>query len=252
MEPLRKPYQGIWNIIRFNWHFYLLATAMVVCMGLLNGFLAGPYHLIFCIIIGAVVITTFISLVVSFYVYDLSGLYQLNWLNELEVPADSKIVNINAGFDELSTLLQHKFPDAGLLVYDFYDPLKHTEVSIKRARMAYPPYKNTVQISTSNLPLPDNYADNIFVLLAAHEIRNDEERDIFFIELHRILKDTGKIIVVEHLRDTLNFLAYNVGFLHFTAKPAWYKAFKNAGLNIYKEQKITLFITSFTLEKKWK
>ncbi len=250
MEPLRKPFQGIWNIIRFNWHFYLLSLVFVLLIQLLNGLpIVFPYILFNNIVCWLVIGTVVVSLFISFYVYDLSNLYKLDWLNELSIIPNSTVVNINAGFDETSILLHKKFPDANMLVYDFYDPLTHTEVSIKRARKAYPPYPNTLKVNTSDLPLQNNNADNVFVILSAHEIRNDEERKVFFNEIKRILKPTGKIAVIEHLRDTPNFLAYNIGFFHFIARSSWYSTFANAGLSIYKEIKITPFITTFILEK---
>lgn len=250
MEPLRKPFQGIWNIIRFNWHFYLLSLGFVLLIQLLNGLpILFPYILFNNIVCWLIITTVIVSLFISFYVYDLSSLYKLDWLNELSIIPNSTIVNINAGFDETSILLHKKFPNATMHVYDFYDPLYHTEISIKRARKAYPPFPNTRRVNTSNLPLENNYADNVFVILSAHEIRNEEGRNTFFNELKRILKREGKIVVIEHLRDTPNFLAYNIGFLHFIAKSSWNRTFANARLSIDKEIKITPFITTFILEK---
>ncbi len=101
-------------------------------------------------------------------------------MNSLNIGTGKQLVNINAGFDETSLLLKEKYPDSDLIVFDFYDPVKHTEISIERARKAYPQFPGTTKISTNNIPLKDNSADYIFLLLAAHEIRNDEERiDVF-------------------------------------------------------------------------
>lgn len=141
MEKLRKPLQGVTNIIRFNWHFYLLSAIMVLMLLTSNYFLNKNFHFytnLLCIIIIAAML---ITLIASFYIYDLSNLYSLSWLNGLTIQPNARIININAGFDETSELLSLKFPAAGLTVFDFYDPQKHTEVSIKRARKAYPPYK---------------------------------------------------------------------------------------------------------------
>ncbi len=69
---------------------------------------------------------------------------------------------------------------AHLQVFDFYDPHLHTEISIKRARKAYPAHPNTQSIQTSSIPLPNEVADSIFLVLAAHEIRNHAERARFF------------------------------------------------------------------------
>jgi ubiquinone/menaquinone biosynthesis C-methylase UbiE len=247
MAVLRKPFQGVLNIVRFNWHFYVLATAFLCGLLFAAGYISADFRFYTLILFALAFGTTLVSLLVSFYVYDVSNLYQFDWLESNQT--NSKIVNINAGFDETSVLLKDKFPQAELTVLDFYDPAKHTEVSIKRARKAYPPFPNTQHITTSNLRLTDNFADKIFIILAAHEIRNANERAVFFNELHRVLKPNGQIFVVEHLRDKANFGAYNIGFLHFLSLKSWYKTFQSANLNIKTEQKITSFITLFTLEK---
>jgi SAM-dependent methyltransferase len=249
MEPLRKPLQGVGNIIRFNWHFYVFSIIAIVGLYLLRYLLGEAYQILPVIMMWLIAFSTLISLAVSMYVYDLSGLYKLNWLNNLPVNAALKLVNINAGFDETSALLQHKYPAASLIVYDFYDPLKHTEVSIKRARQAYPPFKGTVTITTNAIPLPDNYADVILLIFAAHEIRSNEERNQFFIQLNRVLKPGGKLVLMEHLRDWPNFMAYNIGFLHFMSRTAWLNTFNASGFSIDQEIKFTPFITNFVLVK---
>ena len=248
MAGIRKPFQGITNIVRFNWHFYLLAAVAVLLVLIFHHSLNDPYRFYTNILCILIIGTTLISLLVSFFVYDLSGLYTFNWLDKIKMNLTGKIININAGFDETSVLLHSKYPGSELQVFDFYDSEKHTEVSIKRARNAYPPYKNTKLISTSLLPLQDSSADNIFVILAAHEIRSDEERVEFFKEIHRVVKHPGKVIVTEHLRDFSNFLAYNIGFFHFLSKSSWLRTFKNANLRISEQVKITPFITTFILE----
>lgn len=249
MGAIRKPFQGIYNILRFNRHLYLVSAGFILLLLVASQFLIEPYLDISYIVLALALAAISVSLLVSCYVYDLSGLYKFDWMTELAISGNSKIVNINAGFDETSAFLAQKFPDTDLTVYDFYDPVKHTEVSIKRARKAYAPFKDTCAISTSVIPLPDNYADCIFLIFAAHEIRNEEERDIFFNELKRILKPDGRIILLEHLRDLPNFLAYNIGFFHFLSKPSWYNTFRYAGLKVFKEVKFTPFITKFVLRK---
>jgi hypothetical protein len=89
----------------------------------------------------------------------------------------------------------------------------------------------------------------VFAFLSAHEIRDEQERVVFFKELGRIVKASGRIIVTEHLRDIPNFLAYNIGFLHFHSKTSWLNTFKESGLRIEKEIKNTTFISTFILVK---
>jgi hypothetical protein len=151
MEAVRKPFQGIINIIRFNWHFYLIAFVAISLLYFIAGFwMKNP--LLANLVSAVVLLPVLISLLISYYVYDRSGLYALNWLT-IDNSRPEHMINIHAGFDETSTILRKKFPLAHLSVFDFYDPAKHTEVSIKRARKAYPPYPSTIQINTEVIPL---------------------------------------------------------------------------------------------------
>jgi ubiquinone/menaquinone biosynthesis C-methylase UbiE len=247
-SSIRKPFQGVWNIIRFNWHYYVLSALIVIFIFVLQHYF-NTIRIAANILVLLIVCSTFISLAVSSYIYDFSDLYKLSWLRSLKLGESGRIINIHAGFDETSELLRRKFKASELVVADFYDPLKHTEVSIKRARKAYQPFPNTQQVSTRNLAMQDNSADKIFTIFSAHEIRNNEERVTFFKELQRVLKPSGQVIVTEHLRDTANFLAYNIGFLHFHSKATWLNTFHLSGLCISKEIKTTPFITTFILEK---
>lgn len=271
MERLR--FQGVTNIIRFNWHFYVLSIFFVVVLSVPGRWLAGGRYLGYTMLLQLLIlVVTGISLLVSFYIYDLSGLYRLAWLDEKVPVGDGRstmaegftgrvpgrsadrepeglIVNIHAGFDETSQLLVKKYPDCELKVFDFYDPDKHTEVSIARARKVYPPFPGTVRITTDALPMGRGLADTVFLMFAAHEIRADEERVRFFKELGRVLKDSGRIIVVEHLRDLPNFLAYNIGFFHFLPVSAWAETFRQAGFGVCNKKKVTPFITTYTLFK---
>ena len=247
MEQIRKPFQGGLNIIRFNWHFYFIAISLVLVLIFVGNYVEKPYSTFICVFSILVTSSTVISLLVSLYIYDFSELYSLKWIDKNN--GERVIVNINAGFDETSCLLQRKFTQVKLIALDFYNPEKHTEISIKRARKAYPPFPKTKPIKTSNTELASNSVDKVFVIFSAHEIRNEIERIEFFSELCRVITPTGQIYITEHLRDLPNFLAYNIGFIHFYTRASWLKTFHSANLTIKKEVKLTPFITTFIVEK---
>ncbi len=247
METLRKPFQGVTNIIRFNWHFYAIAIVLLSLTMYAAKYFEVSFRPLIYLLSALAFVTMLLSLLVSMYIYDISDLYQFKWIQNDK--SQSALVNIHAGFDETSALIKDLHKDATLHVFDFYDPQKHTEISIKRARKAYPCFPNTIQVQTDNLPLPDASVDTIFVIFAAHEIRDAQERVRFFQELNRILKQEGTIYVVEHLRDLLNFGAYNIGFLHFHSQQTWYDTFDKAHLKIKTETKLTPFISNFALCK---
>ncbi len=192
---------------------------------------------------------TLVSLIVSFYVYDLSGFYELRWLDGVTDDDGEGIANINAGFDETSALLGERFKNSQLRVCDFYDASRHTEPSIMRARKAYPPFPGTQNISTRALPFETASMGKVFAIMSAHEIRDAKERSAFFSEINRSLSRDGHAIVVEHLRDAANLLAYNIGAFHFYSRATWLKTFDTAKLTVVNEKKITPFLTAFFLIK---
>lgn len=245
----RTSFQGVTNIVRFNWHFYVLSAGAVGLFWMVARFTPYPYGALAMLAAIAILVPTLVSLGVSYYVYDRSDLYSLNWLGDLAIPKNAQLLTINAGFDETSALLAQRFPQAILHVYDFYDPAKHTEISIKRARNAYLAYPGTQPMSTAHIPLPDDFIDVAFLILAAHEIRNETERITFFNELRRTLRPDGLVVVVEHLRDPPNFGAYTVGFMHFQSKNTWLTTFNQSGFLLVRERKITSFISAFFLQK---
>ena len=246
MEIKRRKFQGVLNILSFNRHFYvfgLIALALIITSYMVFNWPG----LLFWIVISAFLYGLIMPLVVSAYVYDYSGFYNFNWLKNLN-PEDSdtkKILNINAGFDETSFIIKNIFPQAGLNVFDFYDAERHTEPAIIRARKVSLVYPNTQQIITNLIPFENNSVDIIFLLSAVHEIRSQEEKIQFLKECLRVCKQNGKVIMVEHLRDLPNFLAFSVGFTHFFSKRVWKKAFGEAGFSTFAETKFTPFMSIF-------
>ena len=107
-NSLRKPFQGVRNIIRFNWHFYAFSVAAVLGILVVQLYfrsLLVPGNIIIILIL----FPTIISLGVSAYVYDFSDLYEFPWLNNSGETDGESIVNINAGFDETSHLIKNRF-----------------------------------------------------------------------------------------------------------------------------------------------
>jgi SAM-dependent methyltransferase len=250
MEAIgRKPFQGVTNIIRFNWHFFVIAMVVMVTLVVVS-FWMGQYQ---PVILGATFLIfsgILFSLMISFYVYDFSNLYALNWLDTITIAGTQHIANINAGFDETSALLASRYATAKLAVFDFYDKDKHTEVSIARARKLYAPYPGTQCIDTNAFPVANASIDFIFSTFSLHEIRNSAERVCFLKQLRESLKPDGRIVITEHLRDFPNFIAYTAGFFHFFSRKEWQSNFYASGLTIEREIKFTPFVSIFILMKK--
>ncbi len=244
----RARFQGVLTVVRFNWHLYALALPMIIGLGALVWL--GPHWLrmpaAFASVAGLLAIVT--SLGATWIAYDRSGLYRLDWLDNW-IPTQGVAANIHAGFDETTALLRSRFPGVAWQAFDFYDPVRHTEVSIRRARRAHPPAADSVRISTQHLPLPDSSVDRVLLILSAHEIRDTNERAAFFRALHRVLAIDGFVIVTEHLRDLPNIVAYNLGAWHFHCPSTWKSAFDSSGFSVVARFRPAPLITTFVLKK---
>lgn len=246
MEIGRRKFQGALNILSFNRHFYVVGI-IVLALIIASHVIFNWSDLLFWIIISAFLYGLIVPLIVSAYVYDYSGFYNFNWLKCFNIKDSDalQILNINAGFDETSYIIKNMFPKSNLRVFDFYNAEQHTEPAIIRARKVSVVYPNTQQIRSNSIPLEDNSVDIIFLLSAIHEIRSQEEKVQFLEECYRLCKPNGKVIMVEHLRDFPNFLAFSVGFTHFFSKKVWKKAFEKAGFSTFSETKFTPFMSVF-------
>ncbi len=246
---MRTRYQGIGNVVRFNWHFYLIGGVACFLAIAIAPLLPEPLSRLSLMLAILALILIVISLAVSHLVYDRSDVYSLPLLGDHPWPPTPLVVNIHAGFDEISDLLRRRFPEGNLMTWDFYDPSRHTEISIRRARDAHPPDSDPVSIDTARLPADSGTVDLVCLVFAAHEIRSYDEQVRFFAEITRILNSDGRVCVVEHLRDLPNGLAYSVGCLHFHPRSRWLAVFRAAGLVVERERKDSWFTTGFLLRK---
>ena len=246
---MRAKFQGLRNVVAFNWPFY--AVAVTAGIGFSIGtFLASPPTRLLCVVgVVLVLLPTLSSLLVSLWVYDLSRLYDLPWLTQLDHGRVRRVLVINAGFDEVSDTLKERLPGATIATIDFYDPAAHPAASIKRARATQAAASSSVEIETLQPTFAADKTDLAVAFMSAHEIRDHEERVALFRKIKTCLRPEGTFVVVEHLRDLANFIAYNIGFRHFLGRKEWLKTFAGAGLDIHSETHQTPFVTTFVLKR---
>jgi SAM-dependent methyltransferase len=246
MEVKRRKFQGVLNILSFNRHYYVFGLGVLLILFIAHSLIKWP-NLFFWVIVAAFLYGLIMPLLVSAYVYDFSSYYDLHWMKELigDQEKVNMIVNINAGFDETSFIIKSKFPQADIKAFDFYNAKLHTEPAIKRARKVSLVFPNTQQVASNSIPIMDSTVDIVFLLSAVHEIRSNEEKVLFLKECHRLCKSGGRVIMVEHLRDFPNFLAFSVGFTHFFSRSVWKHALERAGFASFQETKFTPFMSIF-------
>jgi hypothetical protein len=237
--------KGTSQIVVFNWPFYAAALAAGVLALSINPLLPTTWHLWvqLAVVLGALSVA--LTLIASWYVYDFGDLYAFDYWPPSE---PERIANIHAGFDETSLALQRKFPQAAIDTYDFYDPAKHTEASIRRARARHPAPVRTISIDTTHIPVGADTYDLICLIFAAHEIRDDAERIACFKELRLVARPQASVYVVEHLRDWRNALAYSIGCLHFHSEATWQKTFAASGWRVVDRRHVNAFVISYQLQ----
>ena len=94
MDKMRKPFQGVWNIIRFNWQFYAMSFAAVVILLLLGNNLTGALHAAVTVLVILITASALFSLLVSCFIYDFSNLYKLSWLDDKQNNDKVKILKL--------------------------------------------------------------------------------------------------------------------------------------------------------------
>jgi hypothetical protein len=237
-------------VVSFNRHFFVLAILAVV-IGIGTALLADGALLRWVAGIGGGLAVYFMisSVVASYLTYDASDLYKLEWWPARSFPTmPREAVLVHAGFDPASPAVKAKYPAIHLRVLDFFDAQQTTEASIQRAHRLFPGSDTDEKTSADAWPVATASQDAVFALSAAHELRRPEERTAFFREARRVLRPQGRIVVIEQLRDWLNFACFGIAAFHFLGRRTWLRSFRSAGLTIRDEFTISPFLRAFVLE----
>jgi ubiquinone/menaquinone biosynthesis C-methylase UbiE len=246
-----KGFEGVSNIVRFNWGYYATSGLALGAAILILRIQVLPWWMRAGAFCGGIcfVFWTCSSLLVSWYVYDVAGVMRWEWIRDHLQLAPGRWVNIHAGLDQSTASLRRLFPGSQGVVIDIYDPETMTEPSIARARRLYPATEPFQPGRARHLPLPDADCDTIFLLFAAHEVRAMDDRTRLLRETSRVLDERGRVVMVEHLRDLPNFLAFGPGFLHFHSGRSWRESIRKAGLQFEQQLRLTPFVRCFVLRK---
>jgi len=247
----RGRWQGMMIIARLNWPFYVGAALVLFGSAWLYNEASARGLKVLCGIAMAGSLHFLVgSLAVSHLIYDRSDLYRWNWLQRaLRGLEGRRFIYCHSGFDEASLSLREKLGDADWTLLDHFDRSRMTEASIRRARKMFPPVQGTISAAHSQWPVASESADVIFGLLAIHELRSERERIAWFTEAKRCLRSGGRIVIVEHVRDLANFVAFGPGFLHFHSPRSWRCCWEKAGLSALDEFKVTPWLRVFVIGK---
>ena len=251
---MNPPASGASRILRYNWPVFLVTwTAAAVATGVLFAIgvdrLGLPGRLLaLAAIAGA--LWSIGALAVSHIVYDRSPLASGSWVESLLPAAAATLrwVAIDAGLDaEVALEKAIARPCAARL--DIHDGTHVGSASIGRARALTPRTHRAMRASAVRLPLADRSCDLVTLIFSAHEIKTREARQACFREVARVLALRGRLLLVEHLRDLPNLLAYGPGAWHFLPRREWLALAEAAGLRVAVERRITPWVTALAFER---
>ena len=189
-----------------------------------------------------------VSLLVSSYIYDKSALVSGRWVPGLLGSQVRTWATVHAGLDA-EVQLDAVMPGQCVARLDIFDGRVMASPSITRARGITAVTQVATSCAPTSLALEDESCDALVIAFTAHEIRDRVAREAFFDELGRVLRPGGKALLVEHLRDFPNFLAFGPGFLHFVARAEWLRLAAHAKLAVASETRITPWVMALALEK---
>lgn len=239
---------GALRIFLYNWPLYAATWASAALAVALAAVLGGPLGgVVLASALGAVAWSA-ASLAVSFHVYDRSPLARGTWLAEFLPPGAPAWISVDTGLDA-EVDLDGALAGPCLARLDVYDGRIVGRGSVRRARSTTPRKHAARPCSALALPIGDAACELACVVFTAHEVQLPADRVRFFEELRRVLVPGGRVLVVEHLRDVPNFLAFGPGFLHFHPRREWLRVAEAANLAVVKTRSITPWVSALLLEK---
>lgn len=239
------------DVLWFNWPAFALTALVAACALGATGLRSIPRRLRAPVAgIGVAGVYGLVSAsLASWWVFDRSGITRWRWLPGVLPATVEEWVNITTGFDDTSWALVSLLAPATGRSIDLFDRAAEHDGPILRARSLRPPPPQSLQLSAAPLPLASSSVDAVFLLMAAHELRNRSARLELFAEIGRILRPAGRLVVVEHLRDVPNVLAFGPGALHFYSAGTWIEDGQAAALRLVERRRFAPFVSAFVFER---
>lgn len=229
-------------VVLFNKDKITIGVIVSIISFVMSFFTLSPLSEFLIALSGLIILNIVAAIIASYILYDKSELYKPKELfKNLKIEKEDKAILLHASFDPISKELEKMFSDRNLKVYNIYGNRHEHESAIKISEQIFLPNKRDIKIDPKNFPDENDTFDYLFAITSIHEILTHKERVQFFKEAKRILKPDGALIVCEQMRDLVNFLFFNFGFLHFVSMNDWIKAINEAGMKVESKKGLTPF-----------
>jgi len=258
MMSLTSKFSGVGEIVRYNWTQYLAGICIVALLaGLARAAESAglaPWY-VMPLAAGAALALWWLlsSLVASWWVYDLAGIRPYNWLRQMIKHQGGRWAYVHTGLDECGYKMRAAHGAGPGLILDTFDAATMTEASVRRARRVTADERRPdAKCRWDAWPNNDGQFDTIYFIFSAHELRRAIDRENLFKEAARSLAPSGQLVLVEHVRDWCNFLAYGPGFMHFWPEKEWDRLAVEAGLMVSHGGRKAGFVITRIYEKPYR
>jgi SAM-dependent methyltransferase len=238
---------GVGRVIAFNWPKYVVATIVLIGCIIATIVVSGAARAV--AFLGALGLGYGImgSLFATWWAYDhrADDLYQ-KIARQHTATDQSDWILVHAGLDESRARLS-KIIGQPVQVFDV-GPTNDTSRSLRRAHSLIPRTGQVIETTTNYATgLPDGSVDTVVLLFGIHEIGNGQNAANLLLELGRVVRSAGSIVIVEHLRDIPNAVVYGPAVLHFGSGRHWKRVIANSSLHIRSSERVAGLISVFNV-----
>ena len=238
-------YSGTLEYARYRWPTYLigyggfivlLVTAIFISM--VQGWY-GLSNLALAILL--IIVYFFIaSLWAVHKLYDEDAIVELIYETG-NLNADSHLIYIDLGLKRVAVAAARRLTTGHISVVDVYNPQLAPASWLSRAvqRTIQPeedPRLDWRVGSIDLLPLPDQTAPTVLLIMAASEFNQEGDRIGLLKEITRILTPEGTLLLVERTRTLSNWLVLGPAALRLEKVEYWKTLLSNNGFEVIREQ----------------
>lgn len=154
---------------------------------------------------------------------------------------EQKVVYIDLGLKKTAVALSRQLTTGRVVVIDVYNPQLTPARWLSRAtqRVEQPEEDPRIEWkggSVDLLPLPDQSAPAVVMLMTASEFWQEGDRVHLLNEIFRVITDDGSLLIVERVRTLTNWLVMGPAALRIPNASYWRTLLAKAGFTITHEK----------------
>lgn len=154
-----------------------------------------------------------------------------------ECVPDQRVVYIDLGLKKNAVALSRRFTTGRVIVIDIYNPQLTPARWLSRATQRAEQPEEDPRIewkggSVDLLPLPDQSAPAVVLLMTASEFWQEGDRVLLFNEISRVITEDGSLLIVERVRTLTNWLVMGPAAIRMPNASYWRSLLARAGFTV--------------------